>query len=133
MIYSRTPLSTEGWIIMLGSMSIVMGVLIRKWIINTYYGIQCKKWPGVKGKIINTPHADEIYQTGSQSASTYLTGYKVRIKYEYKVNGIDFEGATVSFNDSVANNPLATEMYENGDEVDVYFNPKKPSISVLIR
>ena len=134
MYLPRHALSPAGWAVLLGSMSIVMGILIRNWIINTYHAVQCKKWPMVKGKIINTPHANEFYGTNSSGmVSSNPTRYEVRIKYEYKVNGIEFEGTTLSFNESVANNPLASDMYENGDEVDVYYNPKKPEISVLIR
>jgi hypothetical protein len=132
----RDVLIPQNWVILIsiGVGVIISTVYLTRWIINTIYGIQCKKWPKVKGKIINTPHANDVYGSdGNSSEPTVRVGYKVRIKYEYKVNGIEFENITLSFNNSVANNPLAVEMYENGDEVDVYYNPKYPNISVLIR
>jgi hypothetical protein len=107
---------------------------LRESLLTHWYSVQCKDWPKTKGKIILTPHTDDSLEM-SASHGHVKRGSTIRLKYEYDVGGETFEGDTISFKVSVVrNDTLArrlSEMYEKGQEVDVYYHPKKPSISVL--
>lgn len=106
--------------------------LLRNHIVMYWYSVQCKRWPKVIGKIIITPQQNDIFNLESSPSKKGLT---IGIVYEYSVNNKTYEGETISFTLSGVKNPVLarrlSEMYENGQEVDVYYNPKKPEISVL--
>jgi hypothetical protein len=111
---------------------IVILFLIRNYLLSLWYSTICKKWPSVIGKITITPHIED---TWSSNSSHMESGSSVHLKYEYEVDGEKYDGNNISFKISVINNPVLArkmaEMYEKGEEVDIYYHPKKPYISVL--
>lgn len=98
------------------------------------YSRQCKNWPKTKGKITLTPNTDDSSEK-SRVIASIRSGSTISLEYEYEVNGVSYEGDNISFKLSgVKNEVLAkrlAEEYERGQEVDVYYHPKKPAISVL--
>jgi hypothetical protein len=106
--------------------------LLIYWFRTSIIAWQAKRWPKVKGIITVTPRESEIH--GGSGLQTKI-GAIVKLQYEYEVNGIQYTGNTISFNPMITNNPTLLskylEFYEKGEEVDVYYNPKNPDISVL--
>ena len=116
--------------------AIITFILIRQF--PTYwYSLTCKKWPKTKGKIVTTPRSknDDDDDESPRTKGGFRSGYGLSLTYEYTIDGKTYEGDTVSFNMAVTKNPILAEklgsVYDPGQEIDVYYNPKKHSISVL--
>jgi hypothetical protein len=106
----------------------------RQYILSIYYSTICKKWPKVKGKISISPYVSDTY--GNDRFSTrHRIGKTVNLLYNYTVNGVEYEGDNISFKlDIITNSNLLyrlANMYQVNDEVDVYYHPRKPQVSVL--
>jgi hypothetical protein len=86
----------------------------------------------VKGHITAAPDSDD-----SNSAFTRPgLGRRVpEIRYSYRVGGKEYEGNNVSFDPEIRRNAALrrriSEHYKVDEEVTVYYNPKKPWVSVL--
>ena len=71
------------------------------------------------------------------STNKNFTEYKINIDYRYSVDGKDFKGTQFYplipnvFSDKKYANELM-DKYQNGSEISVYYNPKKPGNSCLI-
>jgi hypothetical protein len=90
----------------------------------------------VKGKILISPHISDVWGGGGGGLRTRKQiGRTVNIRYSYIVNGVEYHGDNISFRlDIITSSNLfdrLSTMYEVNQEVDVYYNPKKPDISVL--
>ncbi len=121
--------------------AILVGIIIggtalfflRRYIPLIAYGAACKKWPHATGKIIEAPQTAE-----SPPEHGYRMGrgpLSVRIRYAYRVGEKEYEGDNVSFDPEIRGNSAmlrkVAELYEKDGEVVVYYNPKRPGISVL--
>jgi hypothetical protein len=106
----------------------------RQYILSIYYSTTCKKWPKVKGKISISPYVSDMWGQNS-SGMRYRLGKSVNLRYNYTVNGVEYEGDNISFKlDIITNSNLLYRlgnMYQVNDEVDVYYHPRKPQVSVL--
>jgi hypothetical protein len=106
--------------------------LLRQHIPWLRYAAACKKWPRVTGRIVDSPTSDD--STDGQSRA-YHGGRAQAVLYSYSVDGKEYEGDNISFDAEIRRNPAlmgkAAEMYEIGEEVLVYYDPKNPHISVL--
>jgi len=97
---------------------------------NFYLGYSSLKWEYADGEIIKS----EIYESKKSNNSTR---YIAQIKYSYVVNDVKYENSTVNFK----NNKTYTYQFANyligkyklNEEVKVYFNNDKPSLSTLER
>jgi Protein of unknown function (DUF3592) len=98
-----------------------------------------KRWPLAKGRVLSS--TVEQYKTIAGagdfgSTRTHMTLYRPSIVYEYEAAGQRFKGDRIAqspgFNRGV---PIFAEKtvqrYPSGSAVDVRFNPKRPSESVL--
>jgi|WetSurMetagenome_2_1015567.scaffolds.fasta_scaffold00173_9 hypothetical protein len=107
---------------------------LRRHISWIRYSAACKKWPHVTGRITEAPRASDA---DVRPLRTGLGGHIPEIRYSYSVDGRDYEGANVSFDVEIRSNPTLlrriAEHYEVGEEVAVYYDPKRPGVSVLRR
>ena len=101
--------------------------------------VAMKRWPVAKGRVLSS--AIEQYKVIAPagnfgSTRTRLTLYRPKVVYEYEAAGQRFKGDRIAqspgFNRGV---PIFAEKtvqrYPCGSAVDVRFNPKRPSESVL--
>lgn len=106
----------------------------RQYILSIYYSTTCKKWPKVKGRISISPYISDTWEEDRFSTSDPI-GKTVNLRYNYTVNGVEYEGDNISFKLGIITNSnllyRLANMYEVNDEVDVYYNPSKPHVSVL--
>ena len=88
-----------------------------------------KKWPYVLGELTEI----SIRPTGEFRA------FAGRVKYTYEVNGVAYKGKrlspwTVSGHvKNIISKQMAKIEYVSNDQVKVFYNPKNPSKSYLIR
>ncbi|OAI54783.1 hypothetical protein AYO44_14225 [Planctomycetaceae bacterium SCGC AG-212-F19] len=94
--------------------------------------IQSMRWPIAPGRIISSG-VQEYQVTDEGTTSTH---YKVSVVYAYEVNGRKYTGDRLRMGIVISGTLTAlakrtARRYPVGDEVEVYYNPKKPSESVL--
>jgi hypothetical protein len=94
--------------------------------------IQAMCWPTVPGRIISS--GVQAYEDTDDG--TTRTNYKVSVVYNYEVNGRKYTGDRLRMGLVMSANVTGlakrtARRYPVGDEVEVYYNPKKPSESVL--
>ena len=98
-----------------------------------------KRWPVARGRVLSSKV--EEYRTDAGSGNfggprARLTLYRPVVVYEYEVDGQRFHG------DRIAQSPglnrgvpdfseKTVQRYASGSTIDVRFNPKRPSESVL--
>ena len=91
-----------------------------------------KKWPYVLGELTEI----SIAPTYEMSEFRAVAG---RVKYTYEVNGVAYKGKrlspwTVSGHvKNIISKQMAKIEYVSNDQVKVFYNPKNPSKSYLIR
>ena len=114
-----------------GSM-IFLGVGL--WMINK--GMQSENWD--KGTATITSSEIEKTESKSKDAQGFTQtsiSYSVRVKYSYIVEGSNYDGNTVGFGTMSHNERSDAQeelkSYPKGKTIDVYYDPEKPSDSVL--
>lgn len=95
---------------------------------------QARHWPVVKG-IISTSGL-EAFRTLSDGEEQEPISVDARIEYTYRFHGRDYSGTAVSLRGEVGTTTDGAiqrwaKRYRDGQIVDVYVNPAKPSESVL--
>ena len=115
-----------GWALIVGGCVALVWVACKSW-----QGIRSKFWPHVVGTITNVTveRKEGQNQTGS-------TKYTPRVFYRYQVDGVEYvnsKGGYRIVESSGAKSFAETEVarYAGRDQVQVYYNSKKPSQSVL--
>ncbi|MCM8538377.1 MAG: DUF3592 domain-containing protein [Lentisphaeraceae bacterium] len=91
-------------------------------------GYKSKKWPSVKGTI--TSFTFEEHSKRDHTRISYLP----KVHYDFIVESDSFSGNTFNFSGLLLNKDEMEEMkgmYNEGDKVDVYFDPDNPQMSVL--
>ena len=102
---------------------------------DVFRALESPKWAKTKGRITES----KTMVTGSRPDSGTKAGQsirRIRIKYEYFVDGRDYIGARRCFSDYLPTKKKQeaqeiVEYYPNGKEVEVYYKPFKPKLSVL--
>lgn len=87
---------------------------------HLYYGHASLAWPKVIGEIVEVRKRERRSQSGSMR-------HYYEMKYSYVVNHVRFEGKRYSFNAE-----FPDLVFSVGAMTDVYYNPKKPKVSVLV-
>lgn len=86
-----------------------------------------KSWPNVQGKV--------TYAEIKRSKSDGTTMYSLDLKYVYSVNGQSYSGTPISAIDVSSSRPTGVKKdlkkYATNTEVQVFYNPEFPSISML--
>ncbi len=119
-------------ILVIAILAMAVVFLLRQHIVSVWYSAACRKWPQTTGRITSTPYNDDepdhAFRLGKASGT-------IEIRYVYSVEGEEYEGNTISFNPELRKNPTllrrAAQLYGIGEEVPVYYHPKKPYLSVL--
>ena len=84
------------------------------------------EWPQVKGKVLTSRVVESISDKG--------TNYSAKVKYEYEVVGVRYTSDRIKFGARSLGKGSAVatwERYPAESEVTVYYDPEKPSSSVL--
>ncbi len=91
-------------------------------------------WPSVEGQVV---HSEATGKWSTDSQGKAVMRYKADIRFRYTVDGKSYDGARVAFYgaliDTMAKAQAACDHYPVGTKMPVYYNPKKPSDSVLER
>jgi hypothetical protein len=90
-------------------------------------------WPTAVGTILTS---DVKKETSSSSNNGTVTTYKPEICYSYKVEGIEYISNRIRplFNYSSSSSTKAftlTRKYPVNSQITIYYNPKKPKVSVI--
>jgi hypothetical protein len=100
------------------------------------YVLKATRWPVVRGRIVSS--GVEAYQnwTSDEGRWTHRTHHKSSVEYEYTVNGRKYRGdrLTIGVVVSATLPGFARRIaarYPVGREVNVHYDPKMPSESVL--
>ena len=100
--------------------------------VGTLVGLRSAKrsaaWPQVKGNVLASSVVESHYQSG--------TSYRAEVKYEYAVDGVRYTSDRIKFGwrkGSKRGTKATAERYPTGSSVRVYYDPRKPSSSVLQR
>ena len=94
-------------------------------------------WPSVFGELESAELRKVVYQgVESKSISDQASALVVDFKYQYSVESETFVGNRVTFSDGVNKTTRSLkklqQRYEAKKRISVYYNPQKPSESVLI-
>ena len=106
-------------------------VMLRKAMIIRRIGREASKWPTVNGLILESEIVEDQVRSamGSVNNSFILT-----VKYQYTVDGKQYEGDRLSFGSAAFNYITASnvrEQFAQGKEAPVYYNPKDPDDCAL--
>jgi hypothetical protein len=118
----------------IGSIIFSIVFIIAGWLVYTHITSPLTKeakasdtWPSVTGVVISS----EI----SESYSDNTKMYSPDVIYEYSVDNIPFTGSRIKSLDGTTssyNSVMKTlQKYQEGGQVNVYYNPEAPGISML--
>ena len=94
--------------------------------------LRTKSWPKAVGKVVssNLHEAKRITKNGVS-----ITVYSADIEYTYNVNGEEYSSKKIKWVDHNSNNKThhqkKVDSYAKGQVVEVFYNPRKPSIGLL--
>lgn len=98
-------------------------------------GLKTNDWPGATGKIVESKVSRSSGRREPRSRSTDRD-YTVDVRYSYEVDGQKFEGdrlRRVNQSHKWSSAKKEQSLFPPGKEVQVYYDPKTPSQSVLIK
>ena len=109
-------------------------------LLPTYYRIRKAKataeWAETEG-VVASSEMKNSYLRRHRGLGPYRTYHKFHIDYRYSVNGTEYSSERFSFSTNYVGEPEKVRFYEDnyrqGQTIKVYYNPAKPSESVLIR
>jgi hypothetical protein len=96
---------------------------------------QAARWPKAQGHVVvSTSEARAVKSMDAKSDDTELRTF-AKIVYEFAVAGRKYRGDRVSIGEDLGNFQVAETIakYPKGAPVTVYYNPRKPTESVLER
>ena len=103
-----------------------------------WQGSKTQDWPAAQGRI-----SEAEIETRSRSshrhgrASRRDTDYSVRIRYSYEVAGQKLEGQRLQYgynsHDELSSAKQEQSLYPSGKDVQVFYDPKNPKSSVLLK
>lgn len=93
-------------------------------------GLQSRSWPSTKGVVVS---AERVFS--GNSVEDGEPTYNVKIEYSYKVDGREYRNHLVEPLPSLKSAEQAASVvdgYPLGAEVEVFFDPTNPSLSLLV-
>lgn len=91
-----------------------------------------KSWPKAVGKVLSSKLHESKRKTKSGGS---ITVYSADIEYMYNVNGEEYSSKKIKWVDHNSNNKThhqkKVDAYAKGQAVEVFYNPKKPSVGLL--
>lgn len=107
-------------------------------IINIVKGIRSNDWPCVQGtllKIGDTSLKGVLTDRTLGDEAYLMAGTKIKLSYQYSVEGVDYQGKRFSFADTTIRSASSLrsilDEYKNNQMVSIYFQPANPRNSVL--
>lgn len=94
--------------------------------------LKTKSWPKTAGKVVSSDlyEAKRLTKNGGS-----IIVYSADIKYMYNVNGEEYSSKKIKWVDHNSNNKThhqkKVDTYAKGQVVEVFYNPKKPSVGLL--
>ena len=110
--------------LIIGGVILVLGILLSD--IPTM--IVSPEWPTTEGIVISQRLVGQKFKEYDGDYYENIDGY---IRYQYSVNGISYSSLAVNSIDSPFYPEIIARRYPKGKNVNVYYNPKKPSEAVL--
>jgi len=113
---------------------LVIGGALLIWSLRELrYAVQSASWPVVRATIVSSAVKSEI---DPASDLPTLPLYSASIRYQYEVDGKQYEGRRVAFGPTTASSQRSVARAETvarplGEVVEVRFCPSQPSLSVL--
>ncbi len=107
-------------------------------------GLKTNDWPAAAGRIVESKIVESKIverkvdgSSGRRRTRSSDRDYTVDVRYSYEVEGQKFEGDRLRYgnesHDSRASAMEEQSLFASGKEVQVYYDPKTPSQSVLIK
>ncbi len=102
-------------------------------------GLKTNDWPAAAGRIVESKIVEKKVDGSSGRSRSRISerDYTVDVRYSYEVEGRRFEGDRLRYgnesHDSRASAREEQSLLAVGKEVQVYYDPKTPSQSVLIK
>ncbi len=102
-------------------------------------GLKTNDWPAAAGKIVDSKivESEVSGSSGRRKTSSSDRDYTVDVRYSYEVEGRKLEGDRLRYgnesHDSRASAMEEQSRFAPGKEVQVYYDPKTPNRSVLIK
>jgi hypothetical protein len=102
-------------------------------------GLKTNDWPAAAGRIVESKIVEKKVDGSSGRRRSRISDrdYTVDVRYSYEVEGQKFEGDRLRYgnesHDSRASAMEEQSLFAPGKEVQVYYDPKTPSQSVLIK
>jgi hypothetical protein len=129
------------WLRLLLWCSLLLGGAYCVWngLLYIRLGQESNSWPTVKGRIIKSYlHSHTSTSTSQTGATTSSTSYSPLIHYLYERYGIQYRSKSMVLGDETLSFSQQEEAefyldnYPLHKEVEVFYNPAQPSMSVLI-
>jgi hypothetical protein len=130
----------DGEQILLASVCGGFGILLLLLVVSALReAVAMKRWPVAKGRVLSSTVEQYRAIAGAGnfgSTRARMTLYRPVVVYEYEAAGQRFRGDRIAQSPGINNGvPIFAEKtvqrYPCGSAVDVHFNPKRPSESVL--
>jgi hypothetical protein len=102
---------------------------------DVWRAARTQKWPTASGTVVSTEELQHLRQQPEEAGGGSRIHYEARIHYEYSVGRVHIGstvvrlGPTETSNEATAQSTLAR--YLPGQQVQVAYNPKDPTDSVL--
>jgi hypothetical protein len=129
------------WLFLLMWFAAMLGgfFLMRHGFYYVRLGQESNSWPTARGKVVRSfLHSHTSTSTNQNGLTSTSTSYSPRIQYVYEKNGVMYRseamtigGGGLSFH-SQTQAEFYLDNYPVGKEIDVYYNPNSPAMSVLI-
>lgn len=111
------------------------GVLLTGWYIQQDRASE--SWPEVMGLITTSRIGSSTSPSGNNKMGSSDTDYSVQLRYTYQVDGKTYERTRLRFgstsHDERSDALKEQRQFPEGKKVAVYYDPEKPSRSVLVR
>ena len=123
-----------------GNRAVILNIIADYFFICSIYGLlywrHVQAWPQVSGKLVNSA-VDSIGLNMRADEVTYVA----KVQYQYNVDGQQYEGKRLSPIQIIASTNMRALLrwqmryitYLDNGEVAVFYNPKKPQKSYLIK
>ena len=112
------------WCLIAGVLVILSGFLLS----DLPTMIQSQSWPSTTGTVISRRYVGQQFEEYDGDLYRKVDGY---IHYQYAVNDESYTSTAVNSIDTLYYPSSTIDQYPKGKEVEVYFNPQRPSQAVL--
>ena len=105
-----------------------LGLLVLRWSLSQIVRSRRSRfWPSVTGRIVSA-------EVGKNPSNQGLRYWPI-VRYEYQVEGVDYNGDTLGFgqngNGNLGMASALVAQYPAGQEAKIFYDPKSPKISCL--